>query len=241
MPADNYTYLSLIYSDMMRSINYESWAGYIYQISEEIERSDLTALELACGLGTVAQNLVGKFKKLVITDISLSMLKSAQSKMLDKVCCDMCALPFKSEFDFIYSTFDSVNYLGTKTKIEKMLNSVSAVLAKDGIYTFDVSLEKNSIKYARFLNRRGKVNGIKYRQRSQYDRERRIHYNIFEIILSDGRKVEEVHKQKIYPFEEYFKIIENSNLYVYKCYETFMFDNAKPDSERAQFVLKKKK
>lgn len=225
----------------MKSIDYKKWANYIYDLSIELEKSELTALELAAGTANVSSHLANKFSSLVISDRSIEMLKQVQGTGTSKVCCDMTAIPFKQKFDYVYSTFDSVNYLLTKEKFCLMLGEVFRVLDDGGIFTFDVSLEKNSVRYQKYLNRKGKFKGIKYRQESKFDPKQRVHINYFEITFADGKKVEEVHKQKIYEFEEYFEFVDESGFYVSKCLEAFSWNNANRNSERAQFILKKKR
>ena len=224
----------------MKSIDYDKWADYIFILSKDIQRTDLSALELAGGTGTIAKYLRKRFKNLVICDHSHEMLAQLSTPNINRVCCDMVKLPFKYKFDFIYSTFDSVNYLLSKEKVINMLNAVSNCLTEDGIFTFDVSMEKNSVRYQRYLNRKGKFQNISYSQKSFYNDKSRIHYNAFEITLPDGTKVDEMHKQKIYAFEDYFCFIDASNFYVHKCYEAFSYKNADENTERVQFILKKK-
>lgn len=236
-----YSHLASIYSHLMRSIDYDSWADYIIKISSELKSKNIIALELACGTGNLAKKLKNVFNFYVATDSSLSMLMQFEEDKIHRVVCDMTSLPFKKKFNFVFSTFDSINYLTSKEKILKLLNSVDSSLTDDGIFTFDVSLENNSIRYQKYLNRKGNFEGIHYIQKSKYDKEKRIHYNIFDITLKDGSKVREIHKQKIYEFDEYFRIIDKSNFYVMNCYEAFTFNNANAESERAQFILKKKK
>jgi SAM-dependent methyltransferase len=240
MPAKNYSALADIYPHMMRSIDYKKWAKYIYQISKEVKKKNISVLELASGSGNIAVNLHKKFRSFTSTDLSISMLRNNSEYNIPKVCCDMTKLPFKSQFDFIFCTFDSINYLTTKDKYLSLFGNINNCLTNTGVFTFDASLENNSLKYQRYLNRKGKVNGITYQQRSFYNRQNRFHYNQFEIILANGKKVEEIHKQKIFRFQDYFDFITNSNLYVHKCYRTFTHENADNDSERVQFILKKK-
>lgn len=240
MTSKNYTFLTLIYPHIMRSIDYKKWADYIFSISKEVKKKNLYALELACGTGKIASKLKKKFKYFCISDLSLQMIRSAENH-IDRVCCNMTQLPFKGKFDFIYSTFDSVNYLLSKQKIISLLDEVSNCLEDDGIFTFDVSLENNSKLYQRYLNRKGSVNDIKFIQKSHYNESKRIHYNYFEILLANGQKVEEIHRQKIYRFEEYFEFIDHSDFYVYKCKNAFTETDANDQSERAQFILKKRK
>ncbi|MBA4405773.1 hypothetical protein C0389_00720 [bacterium] len=239
MPVKTYSAIAEIYAHMMRSIDYKEWADYILEISREVKKKNLSVLELAGGTGAIASLLCTKMK-IVSSDISYAMLKKNKDGAVPKICCDMVRLPFKKRFDFIFSTFDSVNYLNTKEKFISYLNSAEGCIVDDGILAFDVSLENNSKKFEKYLNRRGKIDGITFQQRSFYNRTTRIHYNHFDITLADGKKVEEIHKQKIYRFEEYFDFIDRSRFYVHKCYKAFTFKNADAETERAQFILKKK-
>jgi SAM-dependent methyltransferase len=223
----------------MRSIDYKKWAEYLSGISDEIGRENLDVLELAAGNCKIADNMNKKYSRIIVSDISFNMLLQSSNPAINKICCDMTALPFKNKFDFIYCTFDSVNYICSKDKYKQFFHNVANCLKDNGIFTFDISLEQNSMKYQRYLNRTGKFNDIVYKQKSLFDRKKGIHYNHFEITFADGKKVEEIHKQKIYPFEEYFKLIEKSDFYVHKCFQAFTYKNADSNTERAQFILKK--
>jgi SAM-dependent methyltransferase len=240
MQAKSYTYVSLIYAHLMRSINYGMWAKYIFCLGNYVQKQNLRVLELACGNGELAKHLKVKFKNYFVTDLSSAMLFSFSHKFKKKVVCELTSLPFKKKFDFVFSTFDSMNYLINSEKFLRMLMEISRLLTDDGIFTFDVSLEKNSLKYQKHLNRTGKVGDVKYKQKSYYNQKSHLHYNHFEITLANGEKVEEIHKQKIYRFEEYFSMIDLSDFYVLECLNAFTFDNASQESERAQFILKKR-
>ena len=156
-----------------------------------------------------------------------------------RVCADMTMLPFKSKFDFIYSTFDSINYLTSKEELQKYFNEISEIMSDDGVFTFDASLENNSIKNVKRLNRKGKIDRLLYKQISKYDFDKKVHKNRFKVKLENGEIIEEVHTQKIYDFELYFEIAENSGLYVVDCFDSFTFEDANSESERIQFIMKK--
>jgi hypothetical protein len=79
---------------------------------------------------------------------------------------------------------------------------------------------------------------IHYKHLSLYNKNSRIHKNIFEIRFN-GNTYKEIHKQKIYPFELYFDLLEQAKLFVIECYESFSFERAKPSSQRAQFIVRK--
>ena len=235
-----YSSIAPIYNYLMRSIDYNSWADYIYSIYEQVDFPRGKVLEIGAGTGKLSGHLLNHFDDLLITDISMEMLNFDKTINANRVVCDMTKLPFSKNFSFIYSCFDSINYLLTKREMEMFFNSAANILNDNGCFTFDVSLENNSLRYQASLNRSGSVNGIKYEQKSYYSQKERIHYNTFKIIL-DNKIFEETHKQKIYEFFDYFEILENSKLYVENCFNSFTFENANSNSERVQFILKKKK
>lgn len=241
MPAKNYSFVAQIYAHLMRSIDYKMWAKYIYDISRLGKKKNISVLELACGSGKIAGILSKKIKDYSLCDLSFDMLMLIDPKITGKINCNFILLPFKKKFDFVFSTFDSANYLLTKKSFIEMLKSVELCLYDDGIYTFDVSLEANSINNQKYLNRKGDYNGIKYEQISNYSKTKQLHSNKFIIIDKNGKKIIENHKQRIYQFDEYFDMISKTNLYVYACYDSFSFNNASSSCERVQFVLKKRK
>ena len=223
----------------MKSIDYSNWADYIIDISYNYNSRIDYVLELASGNCLLSKKLSNEFSNVFLTDNSFSMLNS-NSVQLKKICCDMTSLPFKNTFDLIFSTFDSINYLVEKPELEKLFIEIKRLLSAKGIFTFDVSLEKNSIKNQKRLSRKGKHKGIKYTQKSEYDKKEKIHYNFFQLVLESGEKIEEIHKQKIYDFEEYFEIIYDCDLMVRDCFDAFTFDNATNNCERVQFVVQLK-
>jgi SAM-dependent methyltransferase len=222
----------------MRRIRYNKWADYIYELVRKDCPRRSQVLELAAGDCTFANYFRRYFPSIIVSDISRWMLKS-NSIRLNKVCCNMLQLPFKSKFDLIYSNFDSINYILTQKSLAKLFNDISILLNDKGIFIFDVSLEKNSYIHIRRNNRVGKYDGLTYRQISTFNKKTGIHINKFNIKLANGDEYSEIHKEKIYPFDTYFKLIEKTNLYVAGCYEAFAFKPGNKDSDRVQFILKK--
>ena len=235
-----YEILPLIYGHLMRKISYKIWAEYIATIISEYVPDDAHVLELAAGNCKFANYFVYFYPNLFVTDLSKNMLASDKKKLVPKIACDMRFLPFKTKFDLVYSTFDSVNYLVTKQKLLGMFKQVSASLTEDGVFLFDASLERNSIIHTKIPNREGKYKGIIFQQKSEYNAKNRIHTNSFLIKSQDGKLYTEIHRQKIYPFEVYFELLDKAGMYVVKCYNGFSFKDGGPDSERVQFITKRK-
>ena len=238
MSDKQYSHIAEIYMHLMSTVDYKDWADYIYEICDEYKLHPPLVLELASGTGELAGHLSKLFPKIIITDISIEMLKQYLNNNSITVCCDMLNIPFNQKFDLIVSTFDSINYLTNENEIEKLFREVNKFLSPQGIFTFDVSLEANSIANEKHLNREGEFKGTKYKQKSQYDRNAKIHFNYFDLEFEDGTKLSEVHTQKIYDFNYYFEVINNCGLFVSECFDAFSFADADENSERVQFIVK---
>ncbi|MDA3862138.1 MAG: class I SAM-dependent methyltransferase [Melioribacteraceae bacterium] len=238
MTKDPYKIVAKIYGHLMKTISYHEWGKYISDLKESYYSEANSFLEIASGSGKLAFYLHRIFPNLVLLDISKSML-SLIDKDFKRVCADMTSIPMKGKFDFIYSTFDSINYLMTEEALQQYFVEVHRVLSDKGVFTFDASLENNSLKNVRRLNRKGKFQNILYVQKSNYNFEKKTHSNKFKVKLESGEIFEEVHSQKIYNFELYFELAENAGLYVVDCFEAFTFEDASGDSERIQFIMKR--
>jgi SAM-dependent methyltransferase len=239
--AKVYEKVSLIYAELMKEVNYPEWGKYIQNISSEFVRKGSKVLELGAGNCKIANLLSKNYPGIIATDISLPMLKSDTKNIVVKICCDMISLPFNTKFDLIYSTFDSVNYLMSKNKLLTLFNQVNHLLNDDGIFTFDVSLEQNSIKILQDNTVEGSTGSYSFKRVSNFYKGRKVHKNIFYITGADNNVVKEVHEQKIFDFKTYFDLILKAGLYVVDCFETFTFKIGSAGSDRIQFILKKAK
>ena len=239
MKVKPYEKLSLVYNGLMKNVDYKNWSKYILGIAEDNIDDRARILELAAGNCKMAELITRKYKNYVGTDISFSMLSSSHHNNLKKICCDMSELPLKEKFDFVFSAFDSVNYILKQKSLLKLFKEVYLILADDGIFTFDVSLENNSLKFLIGNTTEDYYNGFYFARTNKYNKGNKIHYNSFIISHDSGSKDKEVHKQKIYDIQTYFKLAEEAGLITEACYECFTFNDVKPQSERAQFVMKK--
>jgi SAM-dependent methyltransferase len=237
-----YESVSLIYGELMRDVKYSKWSKYLLDVvSEYLDKKNPSVLELGAGDCKIARRLSKNYKNIIASDLSLPMLKQGKRVSISKICCDMTSLPFNNKFDLIYSTFDSVNYLLSNKKLLTLFLEVKKNLTSSGIFTFDVSLERNSLDFEGSYSVEGKINGYSFTRKSKYNSSSRIHKNIFSITDEYGNVTKEVHKQKIYKFETYFDIIAKAGMYVVECLEAFTFNNGNQNSERVQFILKNNK
>jgi SAM-dependent methyltransferase len=239
MKVKPYEKVSGIYDGLMKKLDYESWSKYILLIAKENVHQEAKFLELGAGNCKMAKILSEKYKNYYASDISISMLCSSCKNHLKKICCDMTSLPFKVKFDFVFSAFDSVNYILKQNSLLNLFKEINYLLEEDGVFTFDVSLEKNSLNFISSKFTEGQHNGYWYRMLSKYNKRSRIHCNNFYIWNESRIKFKEVHKEKIYKIDTYFKLAEKAGLHIEACYDCFSFKDVNQKSERAQFVMRK--
>ncbi len=233
----NYQVVASIYNHLMRSIDYEEWSEYLYDILLERDCRLTTALEFGAGTCKISEHLSKKFDLYIASDLSYEMLSECepQNDFL-KVCIDMKKNSFIKKFEVLIAVFDTVNYILNENELKDFFVNVKSHMGSNSLFLFDASLEKNSLKNTKRLNRKGKVDGLAYTQKSFYDKENKIHYNNFEIISSNSVFIEN-HVQKIFPIEQYFKSLDDAGLIVLDCFDCFSFENVNHKSERAQFVV----
>ena len=239
MRTKPYDKVSSVYEKLMRTVDYKSWAKYILMLAEENVNRDSHILELGSGNCKMAKIISKKYNNYFATDISLPMLQTSGKDEFSKVCCSMTALPFKTKFDFIFSAFDCVNYILKKKYLLNLFQEVNHLLQDDGIFTFDVSLEENSLNFVISKTTEGRHNGNWYKLISKYNKRNRIHSNNFYIWNKAGEKYRELHKEKIYEMNTYFRLAEKAGLHTIACYDCFDFVDVSNKSKRAQFLMRK--
>jgi SAM-dependent methyltransferase len=225
----------------MSEINYKFWAGYLYKLaSKYCNCKKSIALELAAGKGNLSHYLYKKFDDYLLSDISISMLKKKKIKNVKTICFDMLYPSLNSQFDVIICNFDSVNYITSKIKLRKLFDNVYRLLKPNGIFLFDAGLIKNSLHHQRFALKKAEVKKMSFIRKSIFLPKSKVHKNIFKFYLPDGTIRSETHRQKIYDLNDYFLLIDKSNLFVVECLNAFTFDDCKKNNYRAQFVLKRR-
>lgn len=239
MKVSPYDKVAEVYDGLMKKVDYPTWAKYLLVIAEENISNDAKILELGAGTCKMAEIFSEKYTNYFASDISLPMLKGASNTHFQKICCDMSLLPFKARFDFIFSAFDGVNYILKQKSLFDLFSEVYRLLEEDGIFTFDVSLERNSLNLVISDIIEDHYNGSWFQRISQYKKHSRIHYNKFYISDDSGLEFKEVHKQKIYDISTYFRLAERAGLYTEHCFDCFSFKDVSEKSQRAQFVMRK--
>jgi predicted TPR repeat methyltransferase len=251
----NYTVLAKIYNEVMKDVDYEDWADFIDAIIMEHFPEAETILELACGTGKIAMYLDElECYDILATDKSSEMLEQAiriaefrkmqiRWKQLDYMNIDM-----DEEFDVVLMLFDSLNYILKEDDLKTVFKNVQKVMHEDSLFIFDFTTQKHSAEVESLLNDEGITpDDYRFNRKSYYIPTEKIHINEFEIEKLDTDRItvlerfREIHKQKIYEFQEILDIVNSCNFNVVAAYEDFDLIDANNNSQRITMVLRCRK
>ncbi|MDX9755124.1 MAG: class I SAM-dependent methyltransferase, partial [bacterium] len=137
-----------IYDEVMRDVDYASWARHIINLADRFEIQVDKILELACGTGSLAIHLAQLDFAITGIDRSEAMLHHAKEKSRQEgVSIPFHAASMQSfssvsldqDFDLILCLYDSLNYLLNEEDIHATFQEVTTHLRPGGAFIFDVT------------------------------------------------------------------------------------------------------
>lgn len=245
-----YTDFASVYDTFMDNIPYSEWCSYLAELLWDNQIEGGAIVELGCGTGNAAMNMIQHGYRVYGIDNSKSMLNIALQKrskefrhILHYSLQDMRSFSLPHSVKAMYSICDSMNYLTKRDDFIKALRCVRENLSSNGIFVFDL---KTLYFYENIL---GDSTFADVREKCSYIWENhfnhRTHMNWYRLNIftkKDSRyyrRFKEIHQQRAYTQEEIRDIIQASGLKLVHVYDAFSFDEPKPDSERLYYIVRK--
>ncbi|MFH1336381.1 MAG: class I SAM-dependent methyltransferase, partial [Candidatus Zixiibacteriota bacterium] len=228
-----YERLSRVYD-----LDWGNYAGqYVNLISQLFDEQGISRariLDLACGTGTLALELVKRSHAVFGIDISPQMIAIAKSKCsgfshVSFEVQDMTQFCADGKFDLITCTFDSVNYLLNTDAVKAMFLRVASALFESGLFVFDSNTDRLYVNRHHGIHQR-KLGGETFIQKLNYDSAKKEATTIFE--FSDGEV--ELHRQRPYDLTELGPILAESGFSILRKYSGF--DKKSYDSESERLI-----
>ena len=153
MNDNTYTIFGGYYDIYTAFVDYEKWAEYLKRLSgKDLNKGKI--LDLGCGcarmMEALSQTLSADFTGVDISEemlIQASMVISESDINAKLIRADISEFITEEKYDFIYSSFDTVNYLNDMNELERLLENCNYMLEKNGVFTFDLinpeCIEKN--------------------------------------------------------------------------------------------------
>jgi len=135
-----YSRLAGVYDEIVVDPSYRRWAQYLHELWSTDERPVVSVLDVCCGTGLLAAELVRLGYSIVGVDASAAMLARARDLLGADVALMQQSLPeltVDGVFDAAVSTFDGLNYLAP-TEFARSLAVVAQRLRPGGWLVFDL-------------------------------------------------------------------------------------------------------
>ena len=142
---DAYRELAQSYDRLTNDVDYEATVDFYYEILKREGLTPRTAVDLACGTGSVALILARKGLQVTAVDMSWQMLMVAQQKAAEAdlypqfVCQPLQQLRLPRGVDLAVCALDSMDYITNPKDCQEAIRRVYKSLNPGGCFIFDVN------------------------------------------------------------------------------------------------------
>lgn len=238
-----------LYDRLMDDFNYPAWADYYLTLLARHGVKPKLLCECGCGTGSMSIEFAKRRVKLIASDLSEDMLRTAQNKarkngvMIPFVQQDMRGLSIHKPAEAVVCCCDGVNYLTDHDSVCQFFRAAYAALRPGGALAFDISSRyklKDKMGSAFFGEERDEV---AYLWQNQYDEETDIITMdlTFFVRREDDlyERFTEEHVQRAHSREEILEWLNECGFTDAAAYGDRNFNSPAPDSERIHFIAKK--
>ena len=142
---DAYHNLAVSYDRLTNDVDYEATVDFYYEILKREGLKPRTAVDLACGTGSVTAILAKKGLRVTAVDLSEEMLTVARQKAMELdnqplfLCQPLQELYLPRAVDMAVCALDSLDYVADPADCAEAIRRVYKVLNPGGIFIFDVN------------------------------------------------------------------------------------------------------
>ena len=140
-----YHALAQSYDRLTNDVDYNATVDFYYEILNREGLAPRTAVDLACGTGSVALLLAKRGLQVTAVDMSWEMLTIAQQKAMEAqvypqfVCQTLQTLHLPRGVDLAVCALDSLDYILDPADCQKAIQRIYKALNPGGCFIFDVN------------------------------------------------------------------------------------------------------
>ena len=141
-----YSVFARYYDQLTANIDYKGRAEYFGQIIRRFDQTDNNILlDLACGTGSISQEMARQGFDVIGVDLSNEMLGIAIEKKFDSglniqyLCQDMRNIDMFGTIGITICALDSINHLSTAEDVRQVFEKVALFAEPKGLFIFDVN------------------------------------------------------------------------------------------------------
>ncbi len=138
--VEAYSQLAGVYDEIVIDPCHDRWASFLHELWSDDPEGVRSVLDLGCGTGLLAGELIARGYRVVGVDASDAMLALARGRLGPDVALSRMTLPdlaVEGVFDAAVCTFDGLNYL-TPDELRLTMAAVSLRLRPAGWLIFDL-------------------------------------------------------------------------------------------------------
>ena len=139
-PVEAYSRLAAVYDEIVIDPCHDHWASFLHGQWRTDPAGVGSVLDLCCGTGLLAGELIARGYRVVGVDSSDAMLAVARERLGSEVALSRMTLPdlaVDEVFDAAVCTFDGLNYL-TPKELRLTMAAVALRLRTGGWFVFDL-------------------------------------------------------------------------------------------------------
>ncbi len=141
-----YSVFARYYDSLTANIDYKKRADYFHSIIGKFKTTEGSILlDLACGTGSISEEMAKIGYDVIGVDYSDEMLGIALDKKFDSglniqyLCQDMRKLDLYGSMDVTICALDSINHLNNIKDVKKVFENVALFSEPDGLFIFDIN------------------------------------------------------------------------------------------------------
>ncbi len=244
----SYSKFARYYDNLTRNISYKERAEYFDSIIQKYAGKRGILLDLACGTGSLSEEMAKIGYDVIGIDNSEEMLNAALDKKFESglpiqyLCQDMTKLDMFGTIDVTICALDSLNHLSNLDAVTKTIQRVSLFSEPDGLFIFDVNTQykhKYILGNNTFVYDTDDVYCVW--QNNFYDKDCRVLINLdfFEKSGEAYYRSEESFYEIAYTLSQLDEILINSGFDIVAHYNFDTFNSPIDTSEKIIFVARK--
>ena len=246
---DAYKDLAVSYDRLTNDVDYEATVSFYEEILEREGVRPRTAVDLACGTGSVTSILARKGLAVTGVDMSEEMLTVACQKTQDMekpprfVCQLLQELYLPRGVDLAVCALDSLDYILDPTDCREAIRRVYKALNPGGIFIFDVNTPEKlrAMDGQVFLDEDDDVYCV---WRGEFDEDTNIcsyGMDLFQRLGSVWHRSFEEHQEYAYSREQLTGYLKEAGFTHIRVYGDRRFEDPKPGEQRIYFKARKGK
>jgi ubiquinone/menaquinone biosynthesis C-methylase UbiE len=247
--VDAYKDLAVSYDRLTNDVDYEATVAFYMDILNREGLRPRTAVDLACGTGSVTAILARKGIQVLGVDMSEEMLTVAQQKGQECenpprfVCQKLQELHLSRGVDLAVCALDSLDYITEPEDCREAIRRVYKVLNPGGIFIFDVNTPEKlrAMDGQVFLDEDDDVYCV---WRGEFDEETNICSYGMDLFQREGKlwyRSFEEHREYAYSQEQLTGYLKEAGFTHIEVYADRLFEAPRQGEQRIYFKARKGK